>query len=82
MVRQEPAKLLSPVQIWVPPFLIIFWEIKMAKVGGISRLPISNPFSVLEKPFKFKPSWFTIRSGKDKYTPSAKYLKPHGKIKK
>ena len=22
MVRQEPAKLLSPVQIWVPPFLL------------------------------------------------------------
>ena len=39
MVRQKPAKLLSPVRIWVSPFLLK--GVCTGRIFGISKLPVS-----------------------------------------
>lgn len=83
MVRQEPAKLLSPVQIWVSPFFIItnnIKELSMAKVisaksiFGISNLPVAQPFLVSsDKPLYTPPVRVALKTLEDKFV---------GKIKK
>ena len=47
VVRQKPAKLLSPVQIRVSPFLVQIEVYIMGVIFGISDLPVSTIGSVI-----------------------------------
>lgn len=49
-------------------------------MARISRLPVSNPFPTLEKPYEYKPFWTKIIGNIDTHTPKVKtILKTQGK---
>ena len=88
MVRQRPAKPLSPVRIWVPPFNFYYCYLGeiMGKIFGISDNPVSTIESAL-RPLTYKKvkdygkpvNTFTTQA--DKFVSKEKRSNPNAFIK-